>query len=198
MKRKPGREERRDAQDRDYLIDWKDHKAWDRAKDRQSTIEFIHGAKSKGSVAALPILLDKMKEDSEEGSEAAEAVFVIIKKNPGHADVLRLVPGLVAGLLTLDAMFNSAVVLSAIAEANPQAQECRRWQNEIIRYMHAISDMEPSIEVGTTLEELVIALKAIGDDKAAAAIRILEDSGKLSAANEPDEEILDIIRKIQL
>jgi hypothetical protein len=189
MKRKMDRVDRADARDRDYGHDWKDQQAFTRWKKDNSTLEIIMNAKAKGDVSALPMLLAKRDEDSEEGGEALDAIFVIIEKNPGNREILGLVPSAVMNLLSPTNMFSSAMLISAIAEANPQSWDCRRWQPEIIEAANAILGMGDSIDVKMTLQQLAVALGYIGTDMALPILTEMLHSEHCNVGGEMERDI---------
>lgn len=195
MRRKAGRVEAADARDRDYGHDWKDHAAWSRWKKDESTLQRILYAKERGLVAALPMLLEKCREDSEEGGEALDAVFVIIKKNPGDREILSMFPELLPGLGSPESMFDSATLISAIAEVNPE--ECRSFQKEILDAMRAINDMESSLDVRMTLQELSLTLGYLGDRSVQDFLVTLLSSRHCDLSGEFEGDIIRAMRMLQ-
>lgn len=196
MKSKAGREDKADARDRDYRRDWNDHAAWSRWKESPPSLEMILFAKSKGQAAALPFLLDKCGEDSEEGGEALDAVFVIISKNPGNREILSMVPALVAGLQFPDSMFHNAMLLSAIAEANPDSDECKSCQGQIIGAMRAINEMESSLDVRITLQELALTLGSLDGPGTRDFLVTLLASKHCDLSGEFEREIVGAIQRL--
>ncbi len=197
MAKRQDRVELADRRDRDYGQDWKDHRAFQRWKDGPSSLEFILDAKSRGAVGALPMLLHKRTEDSEEGGEALDAVFVIIKKNPGNREILALVPDLVSALSSDERMFDASTLLAEISEANPGSPEIVRWVPELIRRLDELCRAETNLDVKFTLESLAFILAHAGDERALPALERLLGSEHCNVGSQFESNIERAIEALQ-
>lgn len=191
MRKRGELEARRDAQDRDYGQDWKDHAAWNRWKRDGSELQMILDAKAKGAVAALPVLMDKMRAGKcdPETEEAVDAVFAIIIKNPGNSEILALIPYLVDDLECPERRFDSANVLCAIAESNPRAPEFSGQIFRINDRIERMCEMEKSIDLVSTLESLARVLGLVGDLSVFPVLKLLAESHLAEAGSELERQV---------
>jgi|GEM_PF-2619068 len=137
----------------------------------------VFEAKEKRAAKALPALAEAMKGTDEVSKEAFDAAEAVIKHNPGDMDIL----GMAASLDLSD--YDSLRLFSAIAEANPEAQQCSGRSKELIQCVKDfLSDKMYSRSSVLYLKEAARTLGFLNDTK---AIGPLENLNTSSAALAP-------------
>jgi hypothetical protein len=189
MFRKPGgdgpREPRFDSAPMLDQVDWAHRILYG---DLHMRLAAIYEAKGRKRVEALPALLMAGVKDGEAALEAREAATAIIADNPAHKDILGLVPELAKKLPDPRALW----VLSAIAEANPRSEECRKAVPALIR---ALTEQRGGED--EPLRDALFALGKIGDASAAPAIKKLIESGRAIEGSDLWNTAMGALRKIE-
>ncbi len=148
----------------------------------------IFEAKGGKSVESLPALLMAAVQGGESSAEAREAALVVIGDNKGHRDILALVPELARKLPDPRALW----VLSAIAEANPDAEGCRRAVPALCRVLSEQRDGDDE-----PLREALFALGRIGDAGAADAVRAFVASGRAAEGSDLWNTAMGALRRLE-
>lgn len=148
----------------------------------------IFEAKAGKSAEALPALLMAAVDTGDAAGEAREAAIVVIGENKGHRDILGMVAGLVRKLPDQRALW----VLSAIAEANPASEECRKAVPELCRMLSYLRGGEDE-----PLREALFALGRIGDRSAADAIKRFISSGRAAEGSDLWNTAMGALRRLE-
>jgi hypothetical protein len=145
-------------------------------------------ARSSKRAEALPGMLMAAIGGGEVAFEARDAALAIISANPGHRDILALAPELAKRFPDPRALW----AFSAIAEANPASEECRKAVPALEKVLHDLrgGDDEP-------LREAVFALGVLGRSSSAEAVKRLVLSGRAKEGSDLWNTAMGALRKLE-
>lgn len=148
----------------------------------------IFEAKGSNSVDALPSLLQASLSSGESAIESKEAAEVIIINNSANRDILALVPDLVKKLPDPRVMW----VFTAIAEANPLANECRKAVPVLVRLLDNYNKLDDE-----GLRDILSSLGRLGGQTEAESIKRFIQSGRPQHGSDLWNTAMSSLRRLE-
>jgi ribosome-associated translation inhibitor RaiA len=188
--------DRQDRQDHAEWTMWHERHGLVAGKQAMSIADILR-AKKTADVRALPALLNHRADLTEKGAEAIEAVNVIIAKNPGNQQILGLVPALIEGTASPGEVFDSLILFSSIAQANPDAEECKRHVPELIECLKRLIDADYCADVLLSIEEIAVIMKTLDATEALPHMQRALTCDKCDPGSDMENSLNEAIEKLQ-